>query len=100
MVALAQSPKIAVPPLFLLDLDVFLTHSHPDHILSLPLMLDSVGGLRSHPQPKDALHYFHEIEVGETYAVGGKKHRGFVRRACCARRWLCRSMHLCAEVLL
>ena len=28
---------------------VFLTHSHLDHILSLPLLLDSVGGERGHP---------------------------------------------------
>lgn len=28
---------------------VFLTHSHLDHILSLPLLMDSVGGERGHP---------------------------------------------------
>ncbi|MBI5329278.1 MAG: 3',5'-cyclic-nucleotide phosphodiesterase [Betaproteobacteria bacterium] len=28
---------------------VFLTHSHLDHILSLPLLLDSVAGERGHP---------------------------------------------------
>ena len=28
---------------------VFLTHSHLDHILSLPLLLDSVGAKRSKP---------------------------------------------------
>lgn len=28
---------------------VFITHSHMDHICSLPLLLDSVWGMRSHP---------------------------------------------------
>lgn len=28
---------------------VFVTHAHLDHILSLPLLLDSVSGLRDHP---------------------------------------------------
>jgi ribonuclease BN (tRNA processing enzyme) len=28
---------------------VFITHSHLDHIASLPLMLDSVAGMRDHP---------------------------------------------------
>ena len=82
--------------------DVFLTHSHLDHILSLPLMLDSVGGLRSQPLrvhalaetlsalkthifndviwpdfsviPSPSAPYitFHEVELGCTYIVGGK----------------------------
>ena len=82
--------------------DVFLTHSHLDHILSLPLMLDSVGGLRSQPLrvhalaetllalkthifndviwpdfsviPSPSAPYitFHEVELGCTYLVGGK----------------------------
>lgn len=82
--------------------DVFLTHSHLDHILSLPLMLDSVGGLRSQPlrvhalaatlaalkthifnnviwpdfsiipSPSTPYITFHEIELGGTYIVGGK----------------------------
>lgn len=34
----------------LLGIDhIFLTHSHLDHILSLPLLLDSVGAERGHP---------------------------------------------------
>lgn len=83
--------------------DVFLTHSHLDHILSLPLMLDSVGGLRSQPlrvhalaetlsalkthifnnviwpdfsvipNPNTPYLTFHEVEVGRTYTVGGKR---------------------------
>ncbi|MEI7456097.1 MAG: 3',5'-cyclic-nucleotide phosphodiesterase [Nitrosomonadales bacterium] len=28
---------------------IFITHSHMDHICSLPLLMDSVGGLRDHP---------------------------------------------------
>ena len=82
--------------------DVFLTHSHLDHILSLPLMLDSVGGLRSQPlrvhalaetlsalkthifndviwpdfsvipRPDAPYMTFHEIELGRTYIAGGK----------------------------
>jgi len=28
---------------------IFITHSHMDHICSLPLMLDSVAGMRDHP---------------------------------------------------
>lgn len=82
--------------------DVFLTHSHLDHILSLPLMLDAAGGLRNQPVRVHALaetlsalkiHIFnnviwpdfsvipsaktpyitfHEIEVGGTYIVAGK----------------------------
>ena len=82
--------------------DVFLTHAHLDHIVSLPLMLDSVGGLRSQPLRVHALaatldalkkHIFndviwpdfsvipspdapyitfHEIELGSTCIAGGK----------------------------
>ncbi len=82
--------------------DVYLTHSHLDHILSLPLMLDSVGALRSQPlrvhalaatldalekhifnniiwpdfrtipHPDTPYITFHEIEVGKTYVSGGK----------------------------
>lgn len=83
--------------------DVFLTHSHLDHIVSLPLMLDSVGALRSRPLRVHALastlealktHIFndiiwpdfsvipskeapyitfHEIELGKSYIVGNKR---------------------------
>ena len=83
--------------------DVYLTHSHLDHILSLPLMLDSVGALRNKPLRVHALaetlralktHIFnnviwpdfttipcpstpyitfHEIEVGKSYISGGKQ---------------------------
>lgn len=82
--------------------DVFLTHSHLDHILSLPLMLDSVSGLRSQPlrvhalaetlsalkthifndviwpdfsvipSPSAPCITFHEVGLGCTYIVGGK----------------------------
>jgi ribonuclease BN (tRNA processing enzyme) len=82
--------------------DVFLTHSHLDHVLALPLMLDSVGALRKKPLRVHALastltalktHIFnnviwpdfsvipsadapsitfHEIEVGRTYVASGK----------------------------
>lgn len=82
--------------------DVFLTHSHLDHILALPLMLDSVGALRDKPLrvhalastlsalkvhvfnnviwpdfsviPSPSAPYitFHEIEMGRTYLVCGK----------------------------
>ena len=82
--------------------DVFLTHSHLDHVVSLPLMLDSVGARRTQPLrvhglastlaalkthifndiiwpdfsviPTKAAPYitFHEIEVGCTYVVGGR----------------------------
>ena len=83
--------------------DVFLTHSHLDHIASLPLMLDSVGALRTQPLRVHALastlnalkkHIFndiiwpdfsvipsketpyitfHEIELGGSYSVGCKR---------------------------
>lgn len=82
--------------------DVYLTHSHLDHILALPLMLDSVGALRSQPlrvhasaatlealdkhifnnviwpdfrvipHPDRPYLTFHEIEVGKSNVSGGK----------------------------
>jgi cAMP phosphodiesterase len=40
---------------------VFITHSHLDHILALPLLLDSVGGMRDHPVTVYALDAVIEI---------------------------------------
>jgi ribonuclease BN (tRNA processing enzyme) len=92
---------LSIDEMCLID-DVFLTHSHLDHILLLPLMLDSVGSLRRKPLRVHALtetlatlkkHIFnnliwpdfsiipsatdpyltfHEVELGGIYAVGGK----------------------------
>jgi ribonuclease BN (tRNA processing enzyme) len=82
---------------------VFLTHSHLDHIAALPLMVDSIGGLRSRPieihalagtidalrchvfngviwpdfssipSPDAPFVRFQEIEVGQPVVVAGKR---------------------------
>lgn len=81
---------------------VLLTHSHLDHVLALPLMLDAIAAthtaplevhalagtiqaLRDHvfnnaiwpdftriPSPEEPFIRFHEIEVGQTLHLGGK----------------------------
>ncbi len=40
--------QLSLAQLALID-HVFITHTHLDHILALPLMLDSVGAVRDHP---------------------------------------------------
>jgi ribonuclease BN (tRNA processing enzyme) len=82
---------------------VFVTHSHLDHVTSIPFLVDTVGGMRSHPLTVYATgptseilrnHLFNwaiwpdfteipskeapfmryrEIEVGRTVAVGDRK---------------------------
>lgn len=52
----------------LLSIDhVFLTHSHLDHILSLPLLLDSVGAERGHPLVLHAIPEVLEILKGHLF---------------------------------
>jgi ribonuclease BN (tRNA processing enzyme) len=83
--------------------DVFLTHSHLDHVAALPLMLDAVGtaraaplrvhalpetiaALRAHifndqiwpdferiPTPERPFLHFHAITTGEVLTIGGRR---------------------------
>src|SRR4051812_4840336 len=82
---------------------VLLTHSHLDHVAALPLMIDAIGSqltkpvkvhalrgtiaaLKAHifnnviwpdfsriPSPQAPFISFHEIQVGQTLAIGGKR---------------------------
>jgi ribonuclease BN (tRNA processing enzyme) len=46
---------------------VFLTHSHLDHILSLPPLLDSVAGERSQPLQVHATPEVLDIQIGRAH---------------------------------
>ncbi len=93
---------LTLPELAAID-HVFITHSHLDHVCSVPLMVDTVGQMRTRPLVLHALpatieilrnHIFNwsvwpdftqipsaeqpflrfePIRLGETYALGGKR---------------------------
>ena len=65
--------------------DVFLTHSHLDHVACLPLMVDTIAALRQHlfndliwpdftrlPSAESPLVTFHPLEPGATRQVQGR----------------------------